>query len=554
MLAPRTVLIAIAIAAVTPVTAANATWSGAGAGSHYVKAVSMPVGSMPTASVSNRSVTVSWTGSTMPGGSAIASYVVKRYDTIGNVQTIGSGCSGTISALTCTETAVPGGTWKYSVAPTLGNWTGAEGAQSASVTVAGPSLSFSSSTTVTSLPTTLSGTVAGFVGGQTLTYRLDDPSTGTVLSGTLSPTPIPTAGGSSVTVTIPAGTPNGAHTVYAVGSGGTDVASKPITVAVPYTSTFSAWDLRDASSAVESNQSAQTAFAADARTLTTGNWPSAFNTANYFEFNMDAPLPAAFAVSGAAFNFTYAAGAAGDTACYWFEVRRASTGAVIVGGTHGSSAAPVDCVTGTTLKSVTTTLSELNTSDLADDARVRVYARESGLRPLTIDRATVTGSTPATSFTLYANSTTDASTGTATTSQWSLFAAGGLTYTTASSWANAFSTTRYLTMTFPSYIPSAATVTGVTLTHSFRPSVAGKTACYYLEVYSGATLVASRGSSGASYSCNGTTTYKTDVISLTEINTPAEANGAIVKMYFNETGNGSRTTDHDVATLVINHQ
>ncbi|MEA2352750.1 MAG: hypothetical protein QOJ14_1164, partial [Thermoleophilaceae bacterium] len=127
MLAPRTVLIAIAIAAVTPVTAANATWSGAGAGSHYVKAVSMPAGSTPTASVSNRSVTVSWAASTMPGGGAIASYVVKRYDTIGNVQTIGSGCSGTISALTCTETAVPGGTWKYSVAPTLGNWTGAEG-------------------------------------------------------------------------------------------------------------------------------------------------------------------------------------------------------------------------------------------------------------------------------------------------------------------------------------------------------------------------------------------------------------------------------------------
>ena len=110
-----------------------------------------------------------------------------------------------------------------------------------------------------------------------------------------------------------------------------DVASAGITVAVPYSVTTTAWDLRDASSGVELNLSAAPAFA-DLRTFTTGIWPTAFNTANYLEFNENAALPAGFSVTGATFDFKFAAGASGDTACFYFEVRRASTGAVV--GTH----------------------------------------------------------------------------------------------------------------------------------------------------------------------------------------------------------------------------
>ena len=282
---------AIALAMAAPAVS-QAAWTGSGTGSHYVKAVTMPAGKTPTASVSNRSVTVAWAASNLPDGTAVANYTVKRYDTSGNAQTIGAGCSGTIGALTCTETAVPGGTWKYAVTPVRDNWTGAEGPQSASATVASPSLSFSSSTTVTTLPTTLNGTVAAFVGGQTLTYRLDNPTTGTVLAGTLSPSPIPTGGGASVTVTIPAGTANGSHTVYAVGSGGSDVASASITVAVSRTLTTAAWDLRDASSGTETNQSAQSAFV-DGRTFATGNWPTVFSGTSFVDFNGNAPLPTA---------------------------------------------------------------------------------------------------------------------------------------------------------------------------------------------------------------------------------------------------------------------
>jgi hypothetical protein len=494
-----------------------------------------------------------WATSNLPNGSALSSYVVKRYDTGGNVQTIGSACSGTVSALTCTESAVPGGTWKYTVTPVLSNWIGTEGPQSGSVAVSSPSLAFTSSTNVTTLPTTLNGNLASFVPGQTVTYRLDNATTGTVLTGTTSPSTIPAGGGASMTVTIPAGTSNGAHTVYAVGSGGSDVASAAITVAVPYTATTSAWDLRDASAGgAESNQAAQSAFA-DARSLTTGSWATAFAGTRFVDFDQNAPLPAGFAVTGATFNFKYAATQASDTACYWFEVRRISTGAVI--GTHGSTTTPVDCTTGTTLKAVSTTISEITTTDLANDTRVRVYGRSTGSRPFTIDLATVSGTQQSTAFTLYPGSVTDASTGTASTSAWSLFGSGGLAYTTQSSWATAFSATRYLKLAFPSYVPAGATVSGATFTDSYKltATASGRSACYYIEVYSGATLIGTHGSTGAPISCNSTASYVTDPVSLPEINTPARANGAIVKMYYWVTGSVV-TTSHDWAQLAINYQ
>src|SRR5204863_3725802 len=218
-----------------------------------------------------------------------------------------------------------------------------------------------------------------------------------------------------------------------------------------YSVTTAAWDLRDASAGSgETNQSAPSAFA-DARTFATGIWPTAFNTSNYLEFNENAALPTGFSVSGATFDFKMAAGAAADTACFYFEVRRASTGAVV--GTHGSSASPVGCVTGTTLQAFSTSISELNTSDLANDNRIRVYARESGARSITVERANVTGSTPSTSFTLYPLSYTDASTGTPATTTWALGGSGASTYTTASNWPGSFTASDYLKVTFPSYIP-----------------------------------------------------------------------------------------------------
>ena len=357
------------------------------------------------------------------------------------------------------------------------------------------------------------------------------------------------SGGATVSVTVPAGTANGSHTVYAVGSSG-DVSSAAITVSAPYAISTSAWDVRDASAgAAEANTTAATA-AADARTFATGVWAAAFG-ARYIDFDLNAPLPTGQSVSSAAFNFRFAAAAAGEQACIYFELRRISTGAVL--STHGSTSSPVQCVTGTTQQTVTTNLPALNTTALANDARIRVYARESAAKAITVDMATITGSIPSLSFTLHATRYVDA-TGTPATTPWGPAAGGdSFAFTSAANWAAAFATARYLKFTFPAYVPSGATVTGATFRNYYRPTTSGRNACWYFEVYQGTTLIGTHGSSAAPVSCNSTTTYTTDSIALPEVNTVARANSVVVRAYYNISGTGTRTTQHDLVTLGITY-
>ena len=67
----RPILLAVAIALAVPAAGASAAWNHSGSGAQTAKAVSMPTGNTPTASVSNRSVTASWTGNTLPGGAGL---------------------------------------------------------------------------------------------------------------------------------------------------------------------------------------------------------------------------------------------------------------------------------------------------------------------------------------------------------------------------------------------------------------------------------------------------------------------------------------------------
>ena len=46
----------------------------------------------------------------------------------------------------------------------------------------------------------------------------------------------------------------------------------------------------------------------------------------------------------------------------------------------------------------------------------------------------------------------------------------------------------------------------------------------------------------------------TDAITLSEVNTPARANGVIVRLYFDISGTGTRTTQHDLASLSLTYQ
>jgi hypothetical protein len=107
-----------------------------GSGATSAKTIGAAVGA-PTAGVSGHAVTLTWTTGHFGDGSNVPSYIVKRYDSVTNApQTVLSACSGLVGALTCTESSVPTGTWKYTITPAAGsNWRGAESALSAVVVV-----------------------------------------------------------------------------------------------------------------------------------------------------------------------------------------------------------------------------------------------------------------------------------------------------------------------------------------------------------------------------------------------------------------------------------
>jgi hypothetical protein len=527
---------------------AQATWQSGGSGSGYSKASALPAGSTPAASASVRQVTVSWAAS--GGAVPVSGYAVKRYAANGKLQSIGSGCSGTISGLSCIEQAVPAGEWRYTVTPLNGNWQGTESAQGAAVTVAAPALSLAP-LSVTSLPATLGGQIDNFLGGQTVTFRLDDPTTGTVLSGSITPSPVPTSGTASASVTIPPGTPSGIHTVYAVGSAG-DTASAQLTVSLPVTSTVatSAWDVRDASAgAAEINQSDTSAFAGDGRAALSGNFATAFSTSRYIQYAFANPLSPGESASTVKLNFSYAGTAAGDTTCFYFDVRKASTGAVL--GTHGSAASPVGCTTGTALKVTETAIPEVTSSEVASDLRVRIYVRSSASHPVNVDLATVSGTRAGQLFTLYESSFVDASTGTAGAAvPWSIYASDTAFYTNATNWATTFSTSRYLKLSFPAYVPSTATLNSVVFKHSYRSANNGASVCYYFEVYSGTTLIGTHGTTASPVSCTSSSTvWQTDSVALPEVTTVAAVNSLAVKLYVNR--NSSGKSRHDLVQLQL---
>src|SRR5919204_354950 len=99
---PRAILIAVAIAAAAPAAAADAAWNHSGNGAHYAKAVSMPSGNTPTVSVSNRSVTVSWAASTMPGGGASITVTVPAGTANGSHTVYAVGSSGDVASAAIT--------------------------------------------------------------------------------------------------------------------------------------------------------------------------------------------------------------------------------------------------------------------------------------------------------------------------------------------------------------------------------------------------------------------------------------------------------------------
>ena len=92
-------------------------------------------------------------------------------------------------------------------------------------------------------------------------------------------------------------------------------------------------------------------------------------------------------------------------------------------------------------------------------------------------------------------------------------------------------------------MPSGATVSGASFVHRYRRVTSG-IVCWYMEVLQGTTVIGTHGSATTPISCtNNNNNYVTDTVSLPEINTPARANGAVLKLYLRSST--SQRSEHD---------
>jgi hypothetical protein len=81
--------------------------------------------------------------------------------------------------------------------------------------------------------------------------------------------------------------------------------------------------------------------------------------------------------------------------------------------------------------------------------------------------------------------------------------------------------------------------------------VGGGTACWYLQVLQGTTVIGTHGSAAAPISCTSGGSYRTDTVSLPEINSTARANGTVLRIYVRSSS--GRDTELDQANLTINY-
>jgi hypothetical protein len=322
----------------------------------------------------------------------------------------------------------------------------------------------------------------------------------------------------------------------------------------------SAWNLKDASAGTgEVDASDVFRASGDSLIKTTGNWSSAFASTRYVEFDFNSSRPGGVPVSTATFNFSFADNVSGNTTCIYLEVYRASTSTLL--GSYGSSASPLACSSSnTTFTTVNQSIAtQVTSTDVLNDLRIRVYGRESGNRAMKIDLATVSGATSYANYTMYEQISRDRSTGTATTTNWSLALSGdGTNYASAASWASTFSTSRYLKFSFDAGVPTGAVITSVTLNFYYRSAQNGATSCWYGEAYNGVTLLASYGSSGTPQSCNtGNTTYSTDTVTMSQltsandVNAVADVNNLAVRAYMKDSS--TKTTQVDLVQLNVNY-
>lgn len=310
-----------------------------------------------------------------------------------------------------------------------------------------------------------------------------------------------------------------------------------------------AWHVGDASAGGAEVDNSDALSYADAVTATTKNWSTAFATTRFDDFDFAGGRPAGIHVTAASFKFTFAPSRAQDTACFYIDVRRASTNALL--GTHGSSGTPSACTTGAGTTTTVDISAEVTTTDIANDLRIRVYANNSTNRPLKIDLASVSVTTPYDTSTLLEKRWDDEANAASTVTLWPFVATDATVYTSSGSFATTFNAARYVKFTPNVTVPTGAVISNAQVQLAYRSNTNGDQTCWYFEVYNGATLIGTHGSSATPVSCNSTTSYVTDTISVPEVSTPAIANAVVIKVYAKNSG--ARRVRFDLVQLDLNY-
>jgi hypothetical protein len=310
------------------------------------------------------------------------------------------------------------------------------------------------------------------------------------------------------------------------------------------------WDVRDASGGgAETNNSDALSFA-DSVTSTTKNWSSTFAATRFDDFDFSSGRPPGIAISSAAFNFTFAPSRAVDNACFYLEVRRASTNALL--GTHGSSGSPSSCANlGAQVAATVDISAEVTNTDVANDLRIRVYANQSGSKAIKIELASVSITTPYSNATMLETRWDDEANAAAAVTLWPFVATDGTAYTSVAGFATTFNAARYIKLTPTESVSTSATISSAQVQFAYKSNTAGDTTCWYFELYNGGTLIGTHGSSGTPISCNATASFVTDTVSIPELNTPAAANNVVLKIYMKNSG--GRKANIDLAQLDVNY-
>ena len=160
-----------------------------------------------------------------------------------------------------------------------------------------------------------------------------------------------------------------------------------------------AFSVSDNSSGAATDGSSANAFGNDGRYFLSRVLPAAFAADRYLDFDFNGPLPAGLTAQTVAASVRLSSDLGTGTVCVYFELRRASTNALL--SSHGTSATPSACTSGTTASVVSINFGAVTTTDVANDLRLRMFARDTSAGALRLDEATISGQTPYSSWTLY---------------------------------------------------------------------------------------------------------------------------------------------------------